>query len=222
MDNAAPSLHTCCPRLPSWLAAIGIALGTVSGLGQAPRPITTLYGTGHDSSGDFSNTGSLRGDFHYAITPAGSVERRAVTLHAAAPNRWPTIPSAWAAAASPSAWISVNDQRFGQESPGEYVFLTRFSLSGMDPATARVTGRYLVDNRLLAIRLNGRDTPVPPGGGFTQWSHFEITADAASFRAGLNRLEFVVRTGSVPNPAWDYGSGSSRPQPCLPRTPHPR
>ena len=87
-----------------------------------------------------------------------------------------------------SAWISpsVDTVAFGG---GDFVYETRFDLSGLDPATARIAGRWAADNFGTAINLNGNSIPVPTQPDFVTWQPFQITN---GFVAGANILRFVV------------------------------
>jgi hypothetical protein len=73
-----------------------------------------------------------------------------------------------------------------------YVFRTTFDLAGMTPSTAVLRGKFLADDRLVAIRLNGRSLKVPlqpDGGPFIYWTKFHASA---GFVEGTNVLEFDV------------------------------
>ncbi len=87
-----------------------------------------------------------------------------------------------------SAWISpsIDTVAFGG---GDFVYETRFDLTGLDPATARIAGRWAADNFGTAIELNGNSIPVPTQPDFVTWQPFQI---ANGFVAGTNILRFVV------------------------------
>jgi PEP-CTERM motif len=65
----------------------------------------------------------------------------------------------------------------------------QFSLAGFNAATASFTGRFAADNKVDSILLNGFD--IGSGGSFKTWTSF--TSTGASFLAGLNTLDVVVR-----------------------------
>jgi len=90
-----------------------------------------------------------------------------------------------------SQWIT-----FKGETPNnaEYTFRTTFDLTGMYPRTAYVEGWFLADNRVSAVRINGKSIKVYPHGwnNFTMFSRFQITS---GFVEGVNTLEIDVHNG---------------------------
>jgi hypothetical protein len=91
-----------------------------------------------------------------------------------------------------SQWLSLlpGDREYAQEVI--FVFRTEFDLTGMLPSTAVLRGKFVADDRLVGIRLNGRRLAVPvhpDGGPFLAWSSFRI---ASGFVQGKNVLEFDV------------------------------
>ena len=91
-----------------------------------------------------------------------------------------------------SQWLSLlaGDRNFPEDVV--YVFRTEFDLTGMLPSTAVLRGKFLADDRVVAIRLNGRRLPVPvhrDGGPFLDLTSFRI---ASGFVKGKNVLEFDV------------------------------
>ncbi len=73
-----------------------------------------------------------------------------------------------------------------------YVFRTTFDLTGMLPSTATVQGKFMGDDRIVGIRLNGRRLSVPAHadtGPFFNWTTFQVSA---GFVRGKNVLEFDV------------------------------
>ncbi len=96
-----------------------------------------------------------------------------------------------------------------------YTFRTTFDLTGASPGTAVLQGRFIADNHVDAIRLNGRHVDVPVhdcGGDWRQGYHFqEFHAFKASsgFVAGTNVLEIVVFNGDD-----DFRPGRRSPMLC--------
>jgi hypothetical protein len=85
--------------------------------------------------------------------------------------------------------------------PGVYAFRTTFDLSGFDPSTVLVTGRFSQDNSLRDVLVNNESTGISSTTSptFEAWHDLEI---GEGFVAGLNSLEFVVDNGGTgPNPA---------------------
>jgi hypothetical protein len=88
-----------------------------------------------------------------------------------------------------SQWISLADG----ETPlpaGRHVFRTRFNLAGYKTEKARIIGRWMADNGVDEIRLNGRVVSSGPvESGFGEFKQFEITE---GFVPDENIVEFVV------------------------------
>ena len=87
-----------------------------------------------------------------------------------------------------------------------YTFRTTFDLTGMRPSTAVLHGRFVVDNHVRAIRLNGREVPVP-AHGYEEFGFFHAFSSDRGFVEGVNVLEIEVENG-------DAGSDVSRRRPA--------
>ena len=73
-----------------------------------------------------------------------------------------------------------------------YVFRTTFDLKETSFSRAALRGKFIADDRVVAIRLNGRNLNVPlqhDGEPFLYWTKFRA---AAGFVKGKNVLEFDV------------------------------
>ena len=95
-----------------------------------------------------------------------------------------------------SAWITPSASTQG--AAGVYTYHTTFDLTGFNPATAMLSGRWSTDNNGLDIRLNniptGQTTPI---NSFLSWFPFSV----AGFNPGINSLDFVLNNagpGSSP------------------------
>ena len=76
------------------------------------------------------------------------------------------------------------------------MFRTTFDLTGRLPSKAVLKGKFLADDRLVGIRLNGHRLPVPlhrDGTPFLDWTSFQTSAGFATDR---NVLEFDVLNSS--------------------------
>jgi hypothetical protein len=102
-----------------------------------------------------------------------------------------------------SQWITPRLSK--KMSPGLYAFRTTFDLSGLDPSTARLHGGFAVDNRVEAIRLNGRDVTVPWHADYGQWLGFCLLDIRRGFVEGINTLDFVVRNDPSRKPSALHG-----------------
>ncbi len=91
-----------------------------------------------------------------------------------------------------SQWISLVGGDVDLPEDVTYVFRTTFDLSGMLPSTAVLRGKCIADDRVAAIRLNGRRLMVPlqpDGEPFIHWTEFHATT---GFVKGINVLEVDV------------------------------
>lgn len=96
-----------------------------------------------------------------------------------------------------SQWISLADGE--QPLPGgRYTFRTQFDLSEFDAAKARIVGRWMADNQVLEIRLNGKVVAQDlKESGFNEFLQFTI---GEGFAPGQNTVEFVVQNEPGNNP----------------------
>jgi hypothetical protein len=115
-----------------------------------------------------------------------------------------------------SQWISPRPDPSNGNALGNYTYRTTFSLAGLNPSTAMLTGRYSTDNTGV-ILLNGAQVGFA-SGSYTTWTSFTISA---GFVAGLNTLDFVVTNtpGEAINPTGlrveISGSSSGSPIPVF-------
>jgi hypothetical protein len=85
------------------------------------------------------------------------------------------------------------------DNAGNWTYQTTFSLTGMLPATASITGRWLTDNTGINIYLNGTIMALTtPANDFTLWTSFSLPV-GSNFVAGLNTLDFVSSNTSGPS-----------------------
>ena len=159
-----------------------VIVGLACGLSAFGDPIA-IFSTGVDSSGSPLTPGTV--DSHYALVSAPS----GVTLTAIA-----TSPNgAWTPNTSTADWISPGSSGGTSFPPGTYDYQTTFDLTGLDPTTAQLSGKWTSDNNGW-IDLNGVMTGVTSAfAGFGSLSSFSITS---GFQPGLNTLDFVIVNGS--------------------------
>jgi hypothetical protein len=98
----------------------------------------------------------------------------------------------WLADDTTSRWLTPTANAAASFDPtvdGLYTYTLKFSLAGFNPASAMFFGRFAADNTVDSIKLNG--TTIGSGGNFSSWSNF--ASGGASFVAGVNAVDFVVR-----------------------------
>jgi hypothetical protein len=101
----------------------------------------------------------------------------------------------WLADNTSSRWIGLNTMYSSGApltpfDPGTYIFRTTFDLTGLQPSTAVLSGKWAADNA-GSIVLNGTSTGVSnnSGAAFFALTDFSLTR---GFVAGVNTLDFYV------------------------------
>ena len=112
-----------------------------------------------------------------------------------------------------SQWITIVGGEADVPEEVVYVFRTTFDLKGMLPSTAMLRGKFIADDKVVAIRLNGRRLTVPvqyEGSPFIYWTQFRVTA---GFVKGNNVLEFDVLNADPYKSPTDHHPTVSRTPP---------
>ncbi|HME43740.1 MAG TPA: PEP-CTERM sorting domain-containing protein [Syntrophorhabdales bacterium] len=146
-------------------------------------PIPGLFDTGVDNSNALLPYGT--DDPHYTLTaaPGFTVPRSTVVYD---PSSY-TLYN-WVANTANSQWIGLQSSA-NYFSAGLYKYDISFNLTGLNPATAVITGAFAADNNGV-IFLNGVSTGVTtPTLGFSSFTPFTISS---GFVSGVNTLEFQV------------------------------
>lgn len=123
---------------------------------------------------------------------------------------WQISGGGWAADTTSSKWISPQSYygnssvTGGVDAVGNYTYTTTFSLAGLNPATATISGTFYADDGVVQIDLNGGNTGVAlQGPGHSNSLVSQSFSISSGFVAGTNTLSFVVdntaRTGSNPS-----------------------
>jgi hypothetical protein len=162
------------------------------------RPIPGLDNTGVDDAGRPLRDNDV--DPHYRLTFGGSTAY--ATTEA---GGFPVSP--WLGGNSMSAWISPSPDTLGlSDGLGTYIYryVTTFDLTGLDPFTARIAGRWATDNRGVEILVNGFSTFQSNTNQFTSWTPFTINS---TFFPGTNTIAFLVNNGGPGVPAGSDPTG---------------
>jgi hypothetical protein len=96
---------------------------------------------------------------------------------------------------STGQFISDAADPTGQPDGCRWTLRTEFDLSGFDPDTASIAGRFSVDDFLIDVRLNGKPVPVATRGNVETMSPLKIEK---GFIAGKNVLEIVIENSRPP------------------------
>lgn len=103
-----------------------------------------------------------------------------------------------------SQWVSVRDSR-NAKSDSVYTFQTSFHLDGFDLSTVKLFGRFLADNGIQEVRVNGSPVRVDSwvdneeGQAFLQ-PQFRIVNVTGGLVAGVNTIEVDVWNGRFEAP----------------------
>lgn len=157
----------------------------------------TVFSTGVDASGKPLPGGSL--DPHYTIDAAAAAAGGSgpwVINNATAESVF------WVDDTATSSWISSKQDT--HEAPNT-TYSTTFSLAGLDPHSAVLTGRLAADDA-TTVYLNGvevfYDPPAPQ-----PWLTLVPFTISSNFDAGLNTLEFVTPNDIANSPNLDGPGG---------------
>jgi len=158
-----------------------------------PPPQPTIYNTGVDNNGDA--LGDEVEDPHWTLTTSADPSYDGPETYTVDSDDWP-LPDVWMANTSDSMWICPR-QDATQIEDGAYVYELEFDLTGYDPDTAEIDGKFASDDSVSNVKLNGVSKNIT-GSGFGDWDDCDITS---SFQSGTNTLEFFVTNGgSSANP----------------------
>lgn len=185
------SLRSGSILITRWLAAGCCWLALQAGSATIPG----LFPTGVNNSGALLGGGSV--DPHYRLIQSADGGFPG-------PNAWvvndgyPIAPAAngvWLANGPTSKWIAPQAPQGTGNAAGDYVFRLSFDLTGLEPASAIITGRWTSDNAGLDVRLNGASTGITYDGNFGTFS--EMFTINRGFREGTNTLDFVVNNAGT-------------------------
>lgn len=148
--------------------------------------IPGLFNTGVDGTGTVLGTGAV--DPHYVLISSADPAHSGPAAYACSP-----IPSAyWQSNNAVSRWIApAVDEDYpalGTAHPaGDYVYRLSFDLTGFDPSSVVVSGRWGVDNG-GSIKLN--DAPIV--NTTTSYNPLVSFVLTSGFVSGVNHLDFIV------------------------------
>ena len=150
-----------------------VALATFS-LATHADTISGLHNTGQGLAAGVA-------DVNYKVTDTTG----ATSTPYVAANVYPI--GAWMANTAASQWLLLTTNSPNDQPQGFSVWTSTFDLSGFDAASASFSGRFSADDAALVMLNNNR---IGTSAGYSSWSNF--SAQAGSFVAGVNTLEFVV------------------------------
>jgi uncharacterized repeat protein (TIGR01451 family) len=164
------------------LGAVSLAFSTSIRADAIPG----LFNTGVNNLGVLLADGTV--DPHYTLTVSADPIDIGPSAFVVTPNGFPFPP--WLAQGPNSKWIAPKTDQTVGNNFGIYVYRISFSLAGLDPATATVSGQYTTDNNGVDILINGTSTgQTTPLTAYSAFFPFSITS---GFVAGVNTIDFVL------------------------------
>gem|GEM_PF-446857 len=155
-------------------------------------PISELFNTGVNDDRTLATGGSV--DAHWRMIQSDDTNYpgpAALVLH----DAYPVQAGTYMLNGPSSKWISASTN--GNSQPGNYTYRTTFLLDTHKPDTARITGKWAMDNNGVDILLNGVSLGISNNTGFNVWGTFVISN---GFVAGLNTLDMVI--SNAPPAGW--------------------
>jgi hypothetical protein len=106
-------------------------------------------------------------------------------------NLWPTLGSSASTWIAPTTWLPLN-RDLDDSAAGDYLYSYTFTLpSGVDPATASITGRWAADDGAILMTFNGWVTgnTITTANGYHTWTPFSIETN---FVRSQNQITFYT------------------------------
>ncbi|MCL4178047.1 MAG: immunoglobulin domain-containing protein [Verrucomicrobia bacterium] len=176
------------------IGAVTLLVGGALQLAWA-LPIPGLYNTGVDDSGVLLGDDTV--DPHYQLIESADLEYMGPEARTLLPG-WPVGGGVWLDEGPNSRWIAPRAQQGIGNAEGNYTYRTTFDLTGYDPAKARISGGWAVDNGGVDVVLNGTSLGLVNTAGFGGFTEFSIES---GFVGGENTLDFIVSNApTTPNP----------------------
>lgn len=150
--------------------------------------IPGLFATGVDDARFVVVDGTVDTHYQLVINPDGATTE-AFTQDT---TLFPIVGGPWLLAGDQSAWIGPRVETSGAAG-GDYTYRIQVDLTGLDPTTAFVSGRWSSDNEGTLL-LNGAATGLRNTAGFGTWTDFSITS---GFLSGTNTIEFRINNAGA-------------------------
>jgi hypothetical protein len=144
--------------------------------------ITALYDTGVGTNGTVLADGQTNLHYKLVLNPNVPPSTNAIVQDS---TKFPIVAGPWVQNSSKSKWIGPFLDT-SQASPGNYTYQLAVDLTGYDPTTAFLAGRWCADDS-GSLFLNGTDT-----GFRSTFGSFSFFALGAGFVSGTNLIEFRV------------------------------
>lgn len=196
-------LHCLVASLPA-LASLSATAATIPG----------LHNTGVSDAGTTLPNGAI--DPHWKLIQSADATAPGPNTFVVTDTLFPIVGTGpWMASSATSKWIGPMANQSTGNQAGDYKYRLTFSLAGLEPSTAVITGRWTSDNAGPEVLINGQVTGATSDGNFGAFGNtFTINS---GFIDGTNTLDFVVNNaGSGANPTafrLEFTSATADPQP---------
>lgn len=179
------------------LESIVVAAGLLTALSASGAAIPGLYNTGVSDANVTLANGAV--DPHWRLIQSPDASVPGPNAFVVTDTLFPIVAGPWLASSAASKWIGPMANQSTGNLPGDYKYRITFSLAGLEPSTAVVTGRWTSDNGGPEVLLNGSPTGFTSDGSFGAFGNsFTINS---GFIDGTNTLDFVVNNaGAGANP----------------------
>src|SRR6266542_4082952 len=171
-----------------------VCLPVLAGLSLWAAPIPGLFNTGVGTNGVLLVNGAV--DPHYRLLQSADTSAPGPNVFVVTDTLFPIVTGPWLASGPNSKWIAPQANQSSGNQPGDYEYRLTFDLTGLEPSTAIISGRWTSDNGGPDVLLNGVSTGATSDGNFT--------------------LDFVVNNGAPeinPTGLRVELSGTADPQP---------
>ena len=171
--------------------------GLMATLSLGAAPITNLFNTGVSDANALLANGAV--DPHWRLIASADATAPGPNAFVVTDTLFPIVAGPWLASGPTSKWIGPMANQSGGNLPGDYRYRITFSLAGLEPTTAVITGRWTSDNTGPDILINGQSTGFTSDGNFGGFgNNFTINS---GFIDGTNTLDFIVNNaGTTANP----------------------
>ncbi len=169
-----------------------VCLPVLAGLSLWAAPIPGLFNTGVGTNGVLLVNGAV--DPHYRLVQSADTSAPGPNTFAVTDTLFPIVSGPWLASGPNSKWIAPQANQSSGNQAGDYQYRLAFDLTGLEPSSAVIRGRWTSDNGGPDVLLNGVSTGATSDGNFSVLGNpFTI---GSGFIDGTNTLDFVVNNGA--------------------------
>lgn len=151
-------------------------------------PLPGIYNTGLSDSHSLLADGLVDPHYKLVVNPDNPASIASVVQDS---MLFPIVGGPWIQNSSTSKWIGPARNTIAAAA-GNYSYQLAVDLTGYDPRTAVLAGRWATDDT-GSIFLNGADTGISTTNFFLSFSTFTLTN---GFASGINLVEFRVSNGA--------------------------